>query len=99
MKTPKGKKNIMMLSTVRPLLGITMDDDFTKGGTDIVDQKFGTYTVKSKCRKWGIATLTYLLDTAPVNASTIVALNKGESPKKLNSFALAMIWLDHLCYC
>ena len=28
----------------------------------------------------------YLLDTARVNASTIVVLNKGESPKKVNSF-------------
>ena len=99
-KTSKGKKNIMMLSTVRLLLGITMDDDkkkpalyklydFNKGGTDIVDQTFGTYTVKPKCRKWSIATFSYLLDTACVNASTIVALNKEESPKKVNSFDFA----------
>ena len=45
----KGKKNVLVLSTMRPLPGATRDDgyhkraiiklyDFTKGGTDIVDQ-------------------------------------------------------------
>ena len=45
----KGKKNILVLSTMRPLPGATRDDgyhkpaiiklyDFTKGGIDIVDQ-------------------------------------------------------------
>ena len=44
-----GKKNDLLLSTMRPLNGITRDDnkqkpgtfkfyEFTKGGTDIVDQ-------------------------------------------------------------
>ena len=61
-KTSKGKKNVLMLSTIEPIIGTTIDDekkkpalyklyDFTKGGTDIVDQKIGSYTVKSKSRK------------------------------------------------
>ena len=50
-----GKKNVLLLSTIRPLNGITRDDnkrkpgiykfyDFTKGGTDIVDQLSDYYT-------------------------------------------------------
>ena len=58
-RNSSGKKNILMLTMMRPLLGVTSDDgkkkpafyklyDFTKGGMDIVDQKFGNYTVKTK---------------------------------------------------
>ena len=58
-----GKKNVLMMTTTRPLLGKTKDDgknkpalyklyDFTKGGTDIVDQKIGSYTCKAKSSKW-----------------------------------------------
>ena len=47
---------------MEPIVGVTKDDqkskpqmyklyDFTKGGTDIIDQKMGTYTTKSKSRK------------------------------------------------
>ena len=61
-KTSNGKKNVMALSTMSSLLGNITDDnkrkpailklyDFTKGGTDVVDQKLGTYTVKSKSRR------------------------------------------------
>ena len=50
-----GKKNVLALSSVPPLLGVTMDDgkhkpailklyDLTKCGTDIVDQRMGKYT-------------------------------------------------------
>ena len=48
-----------MLTTTEPLLGLTTDDakekpaliklyDFTKGGTDFVDQKMGFYSTKIK---------------------------------------------------
>ena len=77
---------MLLLSTLDPILGVTKDDekqkpvlyklyDFTKGGTDIVDQKMGTYTVKSKSRKWIMVAFSYLLDTIRVNACTILALN------------------------
>ena len=47
----KGKKNVLVLSTMRPLTGITRDDgkqkaaiikfyNFAKEGTDVMDQKF-----------------------------------------------------------
>ena len=61
-KTATVKKNVLLLSTLRPILGTTMDDnrdklaqyklyDFTKGGTDIVDQRMGFHTSKPKSRR------------------------------------------------
>ena len=55
----KGKKNVLVLSTMRPLPGATRDDgyhkpaiiklyDFTKGGTDIVDQLNDYHTCRSR---------------------------------------------------
>ena len=92
-KTSKGKKNVIVLSSVEPLLGTTIDDDkcnpaiikfydCTKGGTDIIDQKMGYYTVKTKSRRWTMVTFAYLLDTIRVNASTVLAVNKTVDPKK-----------------
>ena len=60
--------------------------DFTKGGTDIIDQKMGTYATKSKSRKWSRAAFPYLLDTIRVNFSTLIELNKNHDPKLSNSF-------------
>jgi hypothetical protein len=96
-KTSKGKKNVLVMATVRPILGVTKDDgkkkpaiiklyDFTKGGTDIVDQKIGFYSVKPKSRRWTIAAFSYILDTIRVNAGTIMALNTNTDAKKINSF-------------
>ena len=55
-------------------------------GTDIVDQKIGSYTVKAKSRKWTMVALLYLLDTIKVNACKLFSLNKSLNPKKMNSF-------------
>ena len=59
----KRNKNVVALSTFRPLHGKTIDDgkqkpqilrfyDFTKGGTDIVDQQNDYYTTRSKSCPW-----------------------------------------------
>ena len=105
-KTAKGKKNVMVVSTVEPLMGVTKDDktkpaviklyDFTKGGTDIVDQKMGAYTTKSKSRKWSKVVFFYLLDTIRVNASTVFALATKKSPTKINSFDFGVELADSL---
>ena len=82
-KTSKGKRNVIVLSTIEPLLGTTIDDDkckpaiikfydFTKGRTDIIDQKMGYYIVKTKSRRWTMFAFAHLLDTIRVNASTIL---------------------------
>ena len=55
--TSKGKKNVMLLATVPQILGTTKDDgkekldlfkvyDFTKGGTDIIDQRMSLASSK-----------------------------------------------------
>ena len=73
-KTSSEKRNILMLSTLRPLLGTTKDDgkkktalyklyDFTKGETDVVDQKVGAYSVKPKSKRLTTAAFFYILDT------------------------------------
>jgi hypothetical protein len=92
-----GKKNVLMLSTLEPILGTTKDDrcnkmglyklyDFTKGGTDIVDQRMGFHTTKTKSRKWTMVMFCYMMDTARVNSSTIFSLNNGVDPIKQKSF-------------
>ena len=67
----KGKKNLMLLSTSRPLHGITKDDqkrkpqilkfyDFTKGGTYIVDQLNDYHTSRAKSQRWVMVALYYM---------------------------------------
>ena len=59
----KGKRNVLLLRTMRPLHKKTKDDkkekpaiyklyDFTKGGTDIVDQMNDCYTTRAKTLRW-----------------------------------------------
>ena len=49
---------------------------FTKGGTDIIDQEMGFYTCRPESRKSAITVFSYVIDMAPVNSSTIFALQK-----------------------
>ena len=78
-----------MLPTLELILGTTKDDnchklglyrlyDFANGGTDIVDQRMGFHTTKTKSRKWTLVMFAYMLDTARVNSWTIFALNQGK---------------------
>lgn len=60
--------------------------DFSKGGTDIVDQRIGFYTVNTKSRRWSMAAFAYILDTARINAQTIYSINKSVDPRKSKSF-------------
>ena len=100
-----GKRNVLLLSTVPPLLGTTKDDnkskpaiyklyDFSKGGTDIIDQRMGFYSCKSKSKRWTMNAFSYVLDTCRVNASTIYAMNNDLQPRNIKSvdfgFELAM---------
>ena len=96
-KTCKGKKNVILLSTAPPILDITKDDgksklriykvyDLTKGGTDIIDQRMEFYSCKPKSRKWIISVFSYVIDMARVNSSTTFALQKKYDPCKQDSF-------------
>lgn len=70
----KGKKNVLVLSTMRPLMGITKDDnrlkpaiiklyDFTEGGTDVMDMKMGRYSSKAMTRRWTMVHFYFILDS------------------------------------
>ena len=98
--TPKNK-NVLMLSTLRPILGTTSDDvknkpalyklyDFTKGDTDIVDQRMGFYTCKFKARRWSMFAFAYIIDMARVNSPTLYAMNQKKDPLKMNAFEFGM---------
>ena len=87
-----GKRNVLVLATANSILGVTKDDrkskpaiikfyDYTKGGTDIVDQKMGKYSVKPKSSKWTVCAFSYILDITQVNAATLSRLNDNKSPK------------------
>ena len=94
LKHLKVKKNVILLSTAAPILGITKDDgksklgiykvyDFTKGWTDTIDQRMGLYT---KSRKWTITMFSYVIGMAHVNSFTIFVLQKKYDPCKQDSF-------------
>ena len=91
-----GLRNVLLLSTGQPILGVSKNPkkkpaiyklyDYTKDGTDIIDQRMGTYSCHVKSRRLTMAAFSYVLDTCRVNASTVFALNKGQDPPKQKSF-------------
>ena len=92
-----GPRNVLLLTTMKPILAITKDDgkkkpaiyklyDFTKGGTDIVDQRAESYTCKAKSNRWTLVGFYYVLDICRINASTIMAMNERTDPRKTDSF-------------
>ena len=93
----KGKKNVVILSTTRPMHSCTKDDnkskpqifkfyDFTKGGTDIFDQMNDYFSTRAKSLRWVMIVLYYMLDTARVNAKTIWCIKNGIDHHKLKSY-------------
>ena len=73
-------------------LGVTKDDgkqkpaaikvyDFTKAGTDIVDQRIDIYTCSTKSRRWPRKVFSYMLDVTRVNSQSVYALNPHKNPR------------------
>lgn len=100
---PKGKilKNVLILSTFEMFNAVTKDDgkhklavikhdDFTKGGTDIVDQRQEYYSAKNKTRDWTKTIWGFSIDTAILNSQTVCALNNNKIPRKPNSYEFGM---------
>ena len=97
----KGKKNILVLCSVPNLatLGVTSDDghvkpaaikvyDFSKGGTDIVDQRVDGYTTATKSKRW--PRKTYTLDVTRTNAQSVFCIINGKNPRSgVDSFRFA----------
>ena len=90
-------RNVLMVSKVQPLSGTVKKGwqtkpamnklyDYTKSGTVIIDQRMEFYSCKPKSPKWTITALTYVLDTCRVNASTVLAVNVGCSPRAQDLF-------------
>ena len=86
-----------MLSTMQPHLGTAKDGrqpkpalyklyDYTKGGTDIIDQHLGLYSFKSISPNWTITPLSSVFDTCRVKPSNVLAMNLGHNPRAQDSF-------------
>ena len=91
------KKYVLLLSTMHPILGTAKDNlrlkpaiyklyDYTKGGTDIIDQRINFYSSKAKSHRRTMTAFAYVLDTCQVNASTVIVLNQSIEPRNTNSF-------------
>ena len=74
-KASKRLQNLMMLSIVQPVLGVTKDDKkpllfatymILRNGVEM-----GSHTTKLRSCKWMLTAFAYLLDTARVNANTV----------------------------
>ena len=63
--------------------------DFTKGGTDIVDQLIDYYTTRAASRRWDIIAFYYILDTVRVNARKVLYLSQNQEPSKCNTHQFA----------
>ena len=77
----KGKKIFLVLSTMRPLMDITSDNgkqkpaiikfyDFTKRGTDVMDQKISKYSCKLLTHRWTMIHFFFLMHSIRCNAGT-----------------------------
>ena len=93
----KGNKNVLVLSTMRPLLGVTKDDgkckpavikfyDFTKGGTDVMDMKMAKYSCKALTHRWTMVHFYFLLDAIRCNTLSLFAVKHGKSLRAVDSF-------------
>ena len=94
-----GRKNVLMLSTMRPIPRITKDDgksklalmkfyDFMKGGTDIVDQLNNYYSCRGVQISGILCQFFYILDTATGNSKTVWCLKNSLDVRKTNFFQI-----------
>lgn len=102
-KGGKKNKNVMALTTMDPLLGVTQDEvrnnppkpamlkiyDFSMGGTDRVDQIMSFMSTRGKSKRWTKSVMAYILDSTRVNCGTIKALRLGKDPTLQNRRAFA----------
>ena len=101
----KGKKNVLILSTMDIPLGTMKDDnknkmapyklyDFTMVGTDVIDYRCARYSCKPKSRRWTIVSWCYTLDMSRANAQTIFVLNTVQDPLSVDSLSFCMEIVD-----
>ena len=96
----KGKKNVLVLSTMRPLMGITRDDgkqkpaiikfyDFTKGGTDVMDQKISKVFLQVADSSLDHDSLFFLIDT--IHATPWCFMRSSIRNRFANPFLLILV--------
>ena len=99
LKQSGNRNQGVIMATTDSVKGVTLDDkakkpallklyDYTKSGTDIMDQRMARrkYSSKAKSNRWTMVGFSYLLDTAWINVQTIWSLNNGLDPRRANSF-------------
>ena len=104
----KGKKNVVILSTMRPMDACTKDDDkfkleiftfyyFTKRGTDIVDQMNDFFTTCAKSNRWAMVVLYYMLDTTRANSKTLWCMKNKIDIRKSKTFDFTWQLANEFC--
>ena len=63
--------------------------DFTKGGTDIVDQMNDFYTSRAKTSRWSVLSFYYMLNTIRVNPKTLWCIKHKKCFIKISTFDIA----------
>ena len=82
---------------MRPLMGITRDSgkqkpsiikfyDFTKGGTDVMDEKISKYSCKSLTHRWTMSHFFLLMDTIRCNVMVLHVIKHKKPLRKSSSF-------------
>ena len=98
-KTSKGKKSVLMLSSVDHYQGTLKESrldnsrrpainclyNFTKIGTDVCDQKMRKISTAASTNRWPMTVLYYLLDSIAVNSITVASLNNKIHPRNSNT--------------
>ena len=84
-------KNVMLLTTMHDKKKVKQSKcrksqvhvmyDHTKGGVDVVDLLSTMHSTRTKCKRWPINTLAFLLDTARTNGKTILKDNGAVKSK------------------
>ena len=106
----KGKKNVLLLSTMRPLFRVTCADrkrqpaiikfyDFTKGGTDILDQKISKYSCQLLRQRWTMVHFFFwwMLSAATLSYSMRSSMLKLLVKPTLSTMVgiLSLVWSNH----
>ena len=96
-KKKSGKRNILMLTTMRKSVKITRDSrkkpnvitlyDCTKGGVDVMDMISSNLSTRIQSRRWPLNALASVLDTARSNAQTILKDNNNDGNRSSFQFA------------
>ena len=71
--------------------------DFTKGGTDIVDQMNDFFTTRAKSNRWAMVVLYYMLNTTRVNSKTLHCMKNKIDIRKHKTFDFTWQLANELC--